>query len=129
MNRSRLIRLVVIVAGCLLVAAGAASAESPVTFDCQTNSRLTHHYTIGQLEKALATMPANVKEYSGCYQVIDNQLLKQEGGTGGLKGGSSGGSGGSFISTPVLIVLILVVLGGVALAVRAARRVRPPGGG
>jgi hypothetical protein len=99
---------------------GVASAAAPnPTADCNANSRLTAHYTPAQLRRSLATMPADVKEYTDCYDVIQRTLLSE---LGQLKGNGSGGSGGSFLPTPVLVVLIVLVLGGAGLATVALRR-------
>jgi hypothetical protein len=98
--------------------AALAAAPSPVA-DCNANSRLTAHYTPAQLRHALASMPADVKEYTDCYDVIQRALLAD---LGQLPGSGSGGSGGSFLPTPVLIVLVVLVLGGAGLATVALRR-------
>jgi hypothetical protein len=67
-------------------------------------------------------MPADVKEYTDCYDVIQRTLLAQAGGHGGGSGGS--GSGGSFLPTPLLVVLIVLALGAVSFSVAAIRRRR-----
>lgn len=114
--------------GCAAVAAlfvlpAQALAISPVTTDCNTHNKLTHHYSVGELKHALATMPADVKEYTSCYQIIEDQLLKQVGkASAGSGAGTSTGSSSSFVSTPVLIIVILVVVLGGGLAFLAARR-------
>lgn len=119
----RRIALLCAAAVCLTSAASAASLAP--TADCNANGRLTGHYTPAQLRQALATMPADTKEYTDCYDVIQRTLLSQ---LGQLKGSGSGGSGSSFLPTPVLIVLIVVVLGGAALATVALRRRTSAGG-
>jgi hypothetical protein len=122
--RRHLLRLVAvlllsgILAAPLAPTAARAAASNP-TADCNANSRLTAHYTPAQLRHALATMPADVKEYTDCYDVIQRTLLAD---LGQLHGSGSGGSGGSFLPTPVLIVLIVLVLGGAGLATVALRR-------
>lgn len=121
MRTGRRISLAVCVALALVALGPGAALGAPTPLsDCNAHNALTRHYSISQLRNALATMPADIKEYSPCYQIIQNQLFAQ---VGGLKahGGSAGG-GGSFISTPVLIVVIVVVLAGGGLALRAARR-------
>lgn len=106
----------------------AVASASPVT-DCTAHGHLTQHYTVPALRNALATMPADVQEYTNCYDVIRNQMLDQ------VPGGHAGGkdttsSGSSFISTPLLIALIVVLVGGGALAgIVIQRRRRPPGDG
>ncbi len=107
-------------AGALLVPSQAL-ALSPVITDCNTHNALTHHYSVSQLRHALATMPADVKEYTACYQIIDDQLFRQLGRR--VPGSGSGSSGGgSFVSTPILIAVIVVILLGGGLAYAAWRR-------
>lgn len=108
----------------LLVLPGQALAISPVTTDCNTHNKLTHHYSVSELRNALATMPADVKEYTSCYQVIEDQLFHQLGKKAPSSGSGSSTSGGSssFLSTPVLIIVILVIVLGGGLAFIAARR-------
>lgn len=98
-----------------------ALAVSPVIADCNAHTKLTKHYSVSELRNALATMPADVKEYTSCYQTIQDQLYRQLGKTvpGSASGTSSGGSG---ISTPVLIVIIVIVVVGGGLAYAAWRR-------
>jgi hypothetical protein len=103
-----------------------ALAISPVIADCNTHTRLTHHYSVSQLRSALATMPADVKEYTSCYQTIQDQLYHQLGKPVPGSAGTSGG--GSFISAPVLIVIIVVIVIGGALAYAAWRRGGGDGG-
>lgn len=97
-----------------------ALAVSPVIADCNAHTKLTRHYSVSQLRNALATMPADVKEYTSCYQTIQTQLYHQLGKKApGSAGSSSGGSG---ISAPVLIVIIVVIVVGGGLAYAAWRR-------
>jgi hypothetical protein len=128
--RKLVARFVVLAAGGLtLAAAPALAASSPVTADCNAHGQLTKQYSVAELRTALATMPADVQEYTDCYDVIQRQLLAQVSGhrTADASGSSSGGS--SFLPTPLLIVLIVVVLGGGAVAgVALQRRGDPPGG-
>lgn len=101
---------------------------APAVADCNANTRLTHHYTVKQLEHALATMPAEIAEYSNCHDVIQHQLLLQLGELHG--GGGSGGGGGSFLPVWLIVVLAILVAGAAgfgALAIRNRRR-GPPGG-
>jgi hypothetical protein len=116
------------VVACSLCAAGPltggadAAGLSGVVADCNTHTRLTHQYTVAQLRNALATMPADIKEYSDCSDVIQRQLLAQLGGLRGHGGSGSGSGGGSFLPTPVIVVLALLVLGGAGFAAYAWRR-------
>jgi hypothetical protein len=97
-----------------------ALAISPVIADCNTHTKLTQHYTVSQLRNALATMPADVKEYTSCYQIIQDQLYHQLGKPVPGSAGSSGG--GSGISAPILIVIIAIIVVGGGLAYAAWRR-------
>lgn len=122
-------RALLIALGVLTILPAAALAGSPVTTDCYRHTMLTRHYTVAQLRAALATMPADVKEYTSCYTVIEDQLFHQLGkpvpGSGDQSGGgSSGSSGGSFISTPLLVALIVIVVGGAGFTYAAWRRGR-----
>jgi hypothetical protein len=97
-----------------------ALALSPVIADCNAHTKLTRSYTVSQLRNALATMPADIKEYTSCYQIIEYQLYHQLGRpVPGSAGSSSGGSG---ISAPILIVIIVVIVAGGGLAYAAWRR-------
>jgi hypothetical protein len=134
MRRVYLIISFVLAAAILALGAGAAYAQAPATQDCNLHGRLTHQYTVAELREALATMSQTTIEYSNCYQVIDDQLNAQQGGTGSKSDATSSASG-SFLSTPVLIVLIVIVLAGGAFALSARRRgsggdggTPPPGG-
>jgi hypothetical protein len=105
-------------------AALAAPANQAVA-DCNSHGRLTHTYTAAQLRTALTTMPADIKEYTDCYDVIQRQLLTELG-TGnssgaGVPASSSGGS--SFPTALVVVIAVLVVAAG-AFAGLALRRRR-----
>jgi hypothetical protein len=122
----RLIRLLALLFCVFACAVGTASAAAPnPTADCNANGRLSQSYTPAELRHALATMPADTKEYTDCYDVIQRTLLSD---LGQLKGSGSGGSGSSFLPTPVLIVLIVLVLGGAGFATVALRRRANAGG-
>lgn len=123
MSRRFSVALILACLGALAVAASPADAESAATRDCYAHNKLTRHYSVSQLRTALATMPSEIKEYTDCYQVEEDQLFRQLGKpVPGTHGSSGQSSGGSFISTPLLIVIIVVVLAGGALALVAARR-------
>lgn len=107
-----------------------ALAVSRATADCNAHNKLTRHYSVAELRTALNTMPADVKEYTSCYQIIQDQLFRQLGKkVPSSSSGSSNGSSSSFISTPLLIVIIVVILLGGVLALLAARRGGGAGGG
>jgi hypothetical protein len=119
---------VAVASGAIPVPAAAAAAGNPIINDCQANGQLTHPYTLSQLRHALAVMPASVKQYTNCYDVIQQALIQaRKTGTAGPAASSSSGS--SFLPTPVLIVLIVLVVGAVGLAVLAVMRRRRSGGG
>jgi hypothetical protein len=133
---SRIVRMlcVVVVGGMLALALATPAAHAasggvgnPVINDCEHNPQLTHAWTLSQLREALKVMPADVKEYSGCYDIIEEAILKDR--RPGTGGGSGGSSGGSFLPTPViviLVILILVALGFGAMALRGRGRGDPP---
>lgn len=110
-----------VLAVALLAAAPASARLSNPVVDCNANSRLTQTYTPSQLRTALNTMPAQIKEYTNCYDVIQRALLAD---IGGIKadGGGSGGGGSSFLPTPLLIVLGVLIVAAGAFAVIARRR-------
>jgi len=122
--RLRLVPILVAVAlaGCasLPAAAPAAAGLPAADIDCNANARLTHQYTIAQLQQALAQMPADMRAYSDCPDVIRRQLLIQ---LGKLRvGDSGGGSGGSFLPVWLIVVLALLAAGASAFGVLALRR-------
>ncbi len=125
MGRPRHIVLVLLcaIAAAALAAPAAMAAANPVVVDCTSHNRLTHRYTVGQLRTALATMPADVKEYTSCPDVIQRALNDQLGGLH-ASGGGSGSGGGSFLPTPVIVLLVLLILGGATFAAVAMRRGR-----
>lgn len=126
--RPVILRFVALLAACAVAAAvlspaDAAAAKPDPVADCNANARLTHHYTAQELQNALNTMPADIKEYTDCATVIQNQLLTQLG--EGHVGPGSTGSSGSFLPTPLIVVLaVLVVAAGGFGVVALRRRVR-----
>lgn len=124
MKRAFRCRVAVVCALVAVVAAlpgtsAAAGLSAPVA-DCNTHAQLTRHYSVAELRSALATMPADVKEYSNCADVIQRALLAQLGGLHG--GGGSGSGGGSFLPTPLIVVLALLVVAGAGFGIYAWRR-------
>jgi hypothetical protein len=107
----------VALAGTLAQPAAGAGLTPPVA-DCYAHGTLTRSYSAAELSQALKTMPADVNEYSNCYDVIQRALLAKLGKLGG-SGGSGGG--GSFLPTWLLVVLALLVLGGAAFGLVALR--------
>ncbi len=103
--------------GVFPVASAGAAALTPVA-DCSANGRLTQSYTAPQLRHGLATMPADVREYSGCYDILQRALYQK---IGKLSGGGSSGGGGSFLPIWLIVVLAVLVIGGAAVGVAALR--------
>lgn len=118
--------------GVALPVAPALAAGNAVINDCQSNGQLTHPYTVRQLRHALSVMPASVKQYTSCFDVVQNALVsaRKHNGTAPASGSSKGG-GSSFLPTPVIIILVVLILGGLtfgALAIRRRRAVALDGG-
>src|SRR5579859_1268514 len=96
--------LTLALSGAGALAAGPSLALEPAWQDCNLHERLTHNYTPSQIQDSLAHMPADVLQYSNCYDVLHQALAAD---LAKLRAAGSGGSGGSFLPTPVLIVLVL----------------------
>jgi hypothetical protein len=116
---------------CAAAALGATAAVAPpapaagnaVINDCQAHGQLTHPYTVGQLRHALSVMPASVKQYTSCSDVVQNALVSARRHHGKLPV-STGSGGSSFLPTPVIIVLVVLILGAVTFGALAIRRRR-----
>src|SRR5579859_5919174 len=110
-----------------LAASGALAAGlPPADADCNANAQLTHHYTPSQLQTALNQMPADMKEYSNCFGVIQRQLLIELGKLHPKAG--SGGGGGSFLPVWLIVVLGLLIAGAAGFGAVAVRNRRSVGG-
>lgn len=110
--------------GAALAAAPAAAAGlSPPVADCYAHGQLTRSYSVMQLQKALATMPVDIAEYTNCHDAIQRALLAK---LGKLRGSDAAGGGGSFLPAPLLVVLGLLVLGGAGFGLVAVRNRRGP---
>ena len=118
-------------AGAVAVSATAAlaapvlAAQSPPVSDCNAHGRLTQTYTPKQLQTALSTMPADIKEYTNCYDVIQRALVADVGGQKVASTRDASSSGGSFLPTPVIVAIVVLAIaaaafGGLALRRRAA---------
>jgi hypothetical protein len=125
-GRLRVALFTVLVLGAVS-AAPAMAANDPAVVDCTTHNALTKHYTVAQLQHALATMSAEVKEYTSCGDVIQRALDSELGGLHVAGGGGSGG--GSFLPVPVIIVLVVLLLAGVGSGAVLLRRRAAPGAG
>jgi len=105
----------------LLTATPATATQSQVIADCNAHGKLTQTYSAGELRTALSTMPADVKEYTDCYDVVQQALVSQLSGAKGTQAGGSGG-GGSSVPTWLIVVLVLLGLSAATLAAVAVRR-------
>jgi hypothetical protein len=105
------------------------ASANQVVVDCNAHGSLTHAYTPDQLRTALDTMPADVKEYTDCYDLIQRTLLAELGSSKSAGAAGPTGSGGSLLPTPVLVVIAVLAAAAVglaALALRRRRRTRVP---
>jgi hypothetical protein len=128
MNARRRLRIALLgalaalaVCSCLAAPAGAASTSNAIIADCNAHpGGLTGHYTVAQLREALQVMPAEVKEYTSCPDVVNRALLAAI--HPGKGGGGSGGGSGSFLPTPVIVILVVLILVAVTFGAVAIRR-------
>ena len=126
MTRAPLIRIAAVCAATVVVAGAPAASSAaglalPVA-DCNAHATLTRQYSVQQLRNALATMPADIKEYTNCPDVIQRALLARLGTLHGS--GGSGEGGGSFLPTRLIVVLALLLVGGAGFALYAWRQRR-----
>jgi hypothetical protein len=122
---------VIALAAMSVAAPAALGAGNPVISECSNTGQLTHTYPLPELRHALATLPASVKEYTDCSDVI-NQAIVAALGSKTSKGGSGKSSGGSFLPTPVIVILVVLILAAVvfgAMAIRSRRQGPGPGSG
>jgi hypothetical protein len=106
-------------------ASGGTAAEA--ISDCNNNGHLTAQYSASTLRTALATMPADVREYTDCYDVIQKQLFAELGASGTASGTTTSSSSGSVLPTPVLVIIVLLVLAALTFGAIAIRRNRSGG--
>jgi hypothetical protein len=113
----------------LAVAAGGTPAQA--INDCNDHLKLTQSYSSPVLRQALAQMPADVREYTDCFDVIERQLFKQLGQSGAAGGGAStSSSGGSGLPTWLIVVIVVLALAAITFGALALRRRRTePGSG
>ncbi len=103
--------------------ASASSSATAVITDCRDHGKLTQTYTVAALRNALATMPADVAQYTDCQDVIQtalNAAIHSPTGADTV----SGSSGGSFLPTWLIVVLVLLALAAAAFGAMAVRRRR-----
>jgi hypothetical protein len=111
-------------------AAGAPAASSGYTAvlaDCNAHGELTQSYTIQELEGALVNMPADMKQYTNCADVItraQQQALANNSKSYHPDASATVGSSGSFLPTWLIVVLVVLALVGVTFAALAVRRRR-----
>ena len=125
--RHRLALLVALLALCACAcppSALASSGAGGVLADCNAHAQLTETYSAGQLQSALRTMPADQKEYTDCYDVIQRALLADIGHLHAASGDSQQGGGPSFLSTPVIIGIVVIAFAAVMLTGIALQRRR-----
>ena len=103
--------------------AAASPSVSQVIVDCNSHGKLTGHYSAALLRTALRTMPADVTEYTNCYDIIQSALLAQVSSSDNAgPRGSRSGSSGPFLPTPLIVVLVLLVLAAAGFGAVAIRR-------
>lgn len=119
-----LLAMLALCAGALAPSALAAGATGGALADCNAHAQLTQPYSAGELQSALRTMPADQKEYTDCYDVIQRALLTDIGHLHGKGGDSQPGGGSSFLSTPVIIGIAVVAFAAVMVAGVAVQRRR-----
>ena len=111
--------------------AGAATSGTPsqAISDCNAHDRLTAYYSPSVLRAALAQMPSDVKEYTDCYDVIEQQLFKQLGQSGSGSVSAPSSSSSSFLPTWLIIVIVVLALAAITFgAIAFRRRSGGPGG-
>jgi hypothetical protein len=105
-----------------MIAAASGGTPAQAISDCNGNGRLTQSYSANTLRQALAQMPADVKEYTDCYDVIERQLFKQLGQTAPGSAAPSSSSGSSFLPTWLIIVIVVLALAAITFGAMAVRR-------
>lgn len=79
----RLTAAAVVTSALLLPAGTALASGKDVIIDCNDNGRLTKDYTQKEYRDALANMPADVKQYTDCENIIRRAQLGRRSSTGG----------------------------------------------
>jgi hypothetical protein len=110
-----------------VVAAASGGIGAQAISDCNNHGQLTAHYPASTLRAALANMPADVREYTDCYDVIQKQLFAELGTSSTGSGTPTTSSSGSVLPTPVLVIIVLLVLAALTFSVIAIRRNRDGG--
>jgi hypothetical protein len=114
-----------------LASAASSGSASQAISDCNDHLKLTRSYSSQVLRQALSAMPADVREYTDCFDVIERQLFKQLGKSGAGSGATTTtSSGSSFLPTWLIIVIVVLALAALTFGALALRRRRtPPGPG
>jgi predicted PurR-regulated permease PerM len=110
-----------------VVAATSGGTPQQAIADCNANQALTKQYSAATLRQALATMPAAIREYSNCYDVIEKQLLAQLGSSSTGGGTTTSSSSGSVLPTWLIIVIVILALAALTFGALAIRRRRVEG--
>jgi hypothetical protein len=85
----------------LAPAAHAADRSEALLIDACQDEHVDGHYTQQDYRKALANIPADTDEYTGCRDVIHRaQLAAASGNRGGSGGGPAGGAGTGGAASP-----------------------------
>jgi len=103
--------------------AAASASPSAVITDCREHGKLTQTYTIAALRDALATMPADIAQYTDCQDVIQMALNAAVATPAGV-GTVSGSSGGSLLPSWLIVVLGLLALAAAGFGALEVRRRR-----
>ena len=111
----------------LALAASGGSAAQAIT-DCNDNGQLTQQYSAPVLRQALAQMPADVREYTDCFDVIERQLFKELGSSKSGPATATTSSGSSFLPTWLIVVIVLLALAAITFGALAIRRRSGPAG-
>jgi hypothetical protein len=122
--RRRLVSLALLCVCASSLPATAQASQPNVVSDCNAHARLTQHYSAGQLENALGTMQADVKEYTDCYDLIQRALLVDLGRLHPIASGSRQSHGSNFLTAPVIVAIAVVALASMLLAIVFGRRRR-----
>jgi hypothetical protein len=112
-----------------LAAAAAGGSAAEAISDCNDHGQLTQQYSTQVLRQALAQMPADVREYTDCPDVIQRQLLKQQVNSGAASGTAAPSSGSSFLPTWLVVVIVLLALAAITFGALALRRRNQPADG
>jgi hypothetical protein len=106
----------------VLATAATSGTASQAISDCNAHDRLTAYYSPDVLRQALAQMPSDVKEYTDCYDVIEQQLFKEQGQQATGSATASSSSSSSFLPTWLIVVIVILALAAITFGALAYRR-------